>query len=412
MPQLSNEITAQIVDFLSDDIPSLKNCSLAGPCFSYPARKHLFSRFHIHIRNCMRFLQFLDSNPSIGIHFRELRITASNPMEQEETWVDKYLPLLAPNLPNITFLELKGKVRYKAAPFRGFQSVKRLTIIRTEINDMNDFCAFYGMFPLLEVAFFHDIFVYRICTDEVTITAYNPPRALKWTQFNSCRLDPGHYVDWTLKTDMYHHMERIGVCPLQHVGMPPIGRLVSATGPALKHFKLALVGMMTQRGFVGTYRCSRSLHHSYDLTSLPEAVRDHFRLDKNPNLQTIEFGSPAQYADLYGSDDVRSSWFPAMLSTVASTVVEKVVFNLWGGKEGSQGVAVLGDLERIHEKHWSNIADILSGAPFIGLKEVIFHVSGVHDNATQMIDVLKVKFRRFDEMGILIFDDKEDEDCH
>ncbi len=253
IPQLSNEIIARIIDFLVPDIPSLKSCSLTNSSFLYPARKHIFYQVQISIRTCMRFLPFLDANPSLGIHVRELIITASNPMEYEDTWVDKYLPLWAPYLPNVTLLELKGKTfRYKAAPFRAFQSVKRLNIIRTEINDMNDLCAFYGMFPLLETAFFHDIFVYRIPTKDVTITAYNPPKALKWTQFNSCRLDPGQLVDWTFKTDMHGHMDRIGVCPLQLVGMPSIGSLVAATGPALKRFKLALVGMVAQGGFVGT----------------------------------------------------------------------------------------------------------------------------------------------------------------
>jgi hypothetical protein len=252
IPQLSNELTARIIDFLHDDVETLKACSIVCSSFLYPARKYLLHHAHIHIRNCMRFLQFLDANPSLGMHVRELHITASNPMEQEETWVDKYLPLFAPKLPNVSHLELKGKVRYKSAPFRGFQSVKRISIIRTQVNDMNDFCALYGMFPLLEVAFFHDIFVYRIMTDAVTIPAYNPTKYLKWTQFNSCRLDPEQYVEWTLGIGMHRTMERVGVCPLQQVGMRSIGSLVAACGPALKYFKLALVGMVTQGGFVGT----------------------------------------------------------------------------------------------------------------------------------------------------------------
>ncbi|KAI0088560.1 hypothetical protein BDY19DRAFT_906577 [Irpex rosettiformis] len=391
IPLLSNELTARIIDFLCHDIGSLKSCSLTCSSFLYPARKYLFYHVHIHIRNCMRFLQFLDTNPSLGVHVRELHIAASNPMEQEETWVDKYLPLLAPNLPNVTHLELKGKVRYKATPFQGFQSVRRLSVIRTEINDLNDFCAFYGMFPLLEVAFFHDIFVYRIQTESVTITAYNPPKALKWTQFNSCRLDPGQYVEWTLKTDMYHHMERIGVCPLQHVGMPPIGSLVAATGPALKHFKLALVGMVGQGGFV-------------------EAVRRHFRLDQNTNLQTIEFGSPAQYADLYGSDDIGVSWFPTMLTTIVSTIVEEVVFNLWGGKKDNIDSKKTDESEMTCGSPWDDVVSILSGAPFIGLKKVIFHVTGNRSDA--MINLVKERFRRFSDMGILIIDNKEDKDLH
>ncbi|KAI0689249.1 hypothetical protein BC835DRAFT_261627 [Cytidiella melzeri] len=391
-PSLSNEITARIIEFLFHDAESLKSCSLTCSSFLYPARKHLFYHVYIHFRNCTRFLQLLDANRHLGVHVRELHLVASNPMEQEETWVDKYLPLLAPQLPNTIHLELKGQIRYKAAPFQGFQSIKRLSIIRTQVNNLDDFCDLYGMFPLLEETFFHDIFVYRITTEAVTITAQNPSNSIKWTQFNSCRIDPGQYVDWVLQTDLYRNMERFGVCPLQHVGVAPTGRLVAGYGPALKHFKLALVGMVAQGGFV-------------------EPIRSSFRLDQNPNLRTVEFGSPAQYADLYGSDDIAVSWFPMMLSTIVSTVVEEVTFNLWGGKDDVGNPDKTGDLEMIDNTHWDDIVDILSGAPFIGLKRLVFHVSGKGENAVAIVEAVKKRFSRFDEMGVLMIDDRRDPDC-
>ncbi|KAI0345674.1 hypothetical protein BDW22DRAFT_902281 [Trametopsis cervina] len=250
VPHLSNEILARIIEFLEGDLESLKACSVTCHSFLYPARKHIFHHVHITIRNCAKFLQFLDANTNLGVHVRELHIVASNPMEQEVTWVDKYLPLLAPKLPNVVHLELKGKDRYKSAPFRGFQSVKRLTIERTQVNNLNDFCALTGMFPRLEETWCHDLFVYRILTDEVTAEAYNPPRNLRITHFSDCRLDPAQYVDWMVKHDLYRNLEHFSSCPLQQVGLPAVGKIAKAAGPALKWWKLAMVGMVTQGGFV------------------------------------------------------------------------------------------------------------------------------------------------------------------
>lgn len=128
-------------------------------------------------------------------------------------------------------------------------------------------------------------------------------------------------------------------------------------------------------------------------------------------MRTVEFGSPAQYADLYGSDDIAVSWFPMMLSTIVSIDVEDVVFNLWGGKEDLNHPDRMGDLAMINDPHWDDVLSILSGAPFIGLKRVIFHVSGQEEGIASLTAAVKKKFNRFEEMGILFIDNQEDEDC-
>jgi hypothetical protein len=100
-----------------------------------------------------------------------------------------------------------------------------------------------------------------------------------------------------------------------------------------------------------------------------------------------------------------------MLSTIVSSDVEDVVFNLWGGKEYFHSPERRGDITMINDSHWDDVISILSGAPFIGLKRVIFHISGQEDSIDSLTTAVKKKFHRFEEMGILFIDNQEDEDC-
>lgn len=100
-----------------------------------------------------------------------------------------------------------------------------------------------------------------------------------------------------------------------------------------------------------------------------------------------------------------------MLSTIVSSDVEDVVFNLWGGKEDLNNPDRTGDLAMINDPHWDDVLSIISGAPFIGLKRVIFHVTGQEESVVSLTAAVKKRFNRFEEMGILFIDNQEDEDC-
>lgn len=123
----------------------------------------------------------------------------------------------------------------------------------------------------------------------------------------------------------------------------------------------------------------------------------------------MEFGSPAQFANLYGSDDIDVSWFSAILSTITSQGMQEVVFNLWGGD--AESPKEIGDLAMIDDRHWDDVVAVLSSPTFHSLKRVTFHIAGVPENATAISDAVIRRFQRFEDMGILHVDSKEDSDC-
>lgn len=251
IPQLSNELTARVIEFLNGDSESLRNCALASHNLLHPARKLLHHHAFLNIRNSEKFLKVLHHSPQFGSYVRELHVFISNPMEQENSWVDRYLPMMTPKLPNVVHLELKGDKngRYKAAAFESLDSVQRLSMLATQINDMNEFCAMLGMFPHLKTIYAHDLFVFR--SPEIVVKPSNPSNVFRSFSFNSCRLDPGQIADWMIKHGLFVNAEYFSTCPLQQVGVPPVGKLLVSCGSALKHLKIALVGMKSQGGFVG-----------------------------------------------------------------------------------------------------------------------------------------------------------------
>lgn len=251
LPQLSNELTDRILDYLHDDVPTLKNCSLTCRSFLQRSRFNLFRIISVNIRNVQKFCDLLGEVPQLGIYVRELRVVG-NPTESDLTWVDTHLPLITPKLQKVAHLYLTGgkqDMRFNALPFKPLKAVKQLTILGSSITNLNQFCDLLGSFPELEILYSNEIFVFR--SPQVDARSPSPSKCFKRASFNSCRVDPAQLVDWLVQERMLVNMEYFCVCPLQHVGVPPVGRLIRECGTALKHFKLALVGQQVQGGFVG-----------------------------------------------------------------------------------------------------------------------------------------------------------------
>lgn len=123
----------------------------------------------------------------------------------------------------------------------------------------------------------------------------------------------------------------------------------------------------------------------------------------------MEFASPAQFANLYGSDDISIAWFSEILSTIVSKEIEEIIFNLWGGD--TEDPTETGDLQMIDEPDWDNVLAVLAEPPFHSLHRVSFHVSGIASNANAISEAMKRRFSRLDDIGILHFDSEEDSDC-
>ena len=258
LPCLSLELVATIVDHLHDDPATLKACALVCRAFLPHARAALFRVVSLHVRSSEKFLALLKRTPALGAYVRTLHILVSA-FEGQRTWVDRILPSLAPFLPNVADLRLKGNngAVYRAKPLLELKSVRKLSVTGCELESLDDFCALIGLLPELESVTTSDLFMYR-CT-EITTRVPKPNAGFTRMTMNSCKLDPFMLVDWMLQEKVGTNMEYIGCCPTQARGVEALSQLLKEAGWTMKHLKLGLVGLAVQGGFVS--ECIQSVEH-------------------------------------------------------------------------------------------------------------------------------------------------------
>ena len=139
----------------------------------------------------------------------------------------------------------------------------------------------------------------------------------------------------------------------------------------------------------------------YVLITSIDVVRREVALGKNPNLQKLEFGSPAAFGTLYETDDVSFAWIPELLAQVTSPYISEVGFWLWEG-----------DVYEMASTSWDEISTILHSSQFSSLKKLAFHVSGRNPALTsQIASSIKDRFVRFEERGLLHIDSTPDPAC-
>ena len=250
-PRLSTELIARIVDYLHEDIRSLKNCSLTCHVFLSCSRRNLFRAVHLNLRNGLKFLNMLESSPGVSPYVKEVFLTLKS--RESPPWIDKHLPPISSKLPNVHTLHMQGQAVYTATPLLGFQSIKNLYITGCELESTSTFLTLIGSFPKLEVMYTAEMCVYRDPVEDKGPSISKAPANFKSLTFNSVRGDPLKTADWMISYSFTSTLEYFAVCPLQEVGLRPIGRLVKACGGTLKHFKLGLVAMKTQGGFGGSF---------------------------------------------------------------------------------------------------------------------------------------------------------------
>lgn len=250
-PRLSNELIARIIDYLHEDIRSLKNCSLTSHVFLSCSRHAIFQHVHLNLRNGYKFSNLLESSPGIAPYVKEVHVTVSP--RESPPWIDHYLPAISAKLPNVHTLHLGGRALYKSAPLLGFQSIKNLHIIACEFESTNAFLTLLASLPDLVKAYTHEMCVYRDLVVDDGPPMSRTPSNFKSLTFNSSRGDPEKSANWLISRSFNTTIEYFAVCPLQEVGLRPMGKFVKACGGVLKHFKLGLVAMKTQGGFGGMY---------------------------------------------------------------------------------------------------------------------------------------------------------------
>ncbi|GJE91810.1 hypothetical protein PsYK624_079610 [Phanerochaete sordida] len=382
IPHLSNELLARIVDFLQDDVRTLKSCSLTSHRFLSFSRRKLFNTVHLNLRNCQKFTKILETSPGVGPAVRELHVTVS--AHESPPWVDNRLFSISEKLPNVAALYLKGKAIFTAAPILGFRALRSIHFLGCELDSTRTFFTLIGSFPGMETMYANEMVVYResdALMEQFSLPHDRRAKKFKSMSFNSCRMDADRFAEFFVESGYNKTLDYFATCPLQETALPAVGAILKACGPRLKHYKFALVGMEEQGGYV-------------------EPLKRHYDLAQNTGLLTLELCSPAAYARLYGADDLSFAWWPALLAQVASPYIEELGFYLWED-----------DLPQLASPPWDDIVRLVGQPQFESLKRLAFHVWGAEPAAGKIAAAVRRKFAEFDARGVLLIDSKPDPAC-
>jgi hypothetical protein len=252
--KLSPEILDIVVDFLRNDVKSLKSCSLTCHSLLASSRSRLFRVVHLHVKNCQKFLRILETSPGIGPYVRELHITATQ--RESPPWIDKYLPAIAEKLPYVLVLHIKGDATYSATPLLDFKSVRDLHVFNCDLESVNTMFTLFSSWPDLRTFDTHNMRVFRNDADvspEPTVQKSERTPVMKSIILDCSSGDADKFVDWLIRNSFHLSLEYLSICPLKDIGLVSFGKLMKASAESLRYLKIALVGMKTHGGFIGTF---------------------------------------------------------------------------------------------------------------------------------------------------------------
>ncbi|THH28026.1 hypothetical protein EUX98_g6164 [Antrodiella citrinella] len=371
--KLPLDLTDRVIDFMHDDTATLRTCSLICRAFLRRSRYYRFRFVSLNQRTGESFERLLNTSPDVGVYVRDLHVSVST-FERYPTWVDDRLPRMVPKMPHVTLLHLKGNGEYRAAAFSNLTSVRELCLTHCQMYSMNEFVSAVGSFPHVDVIRLRDVQIGMSQT-----LAPVPPKlkkAPKVFEFSSSRLHGPPLVDWLISNNL-HGIESLTLVPLQRAALDSIGKLVQHAGPAIKHLKIGMVTLKSDTAFA-------------------EDLRSLIGISSLTNLESLEFSSPALYAEQYGADDLSFEWILAVVDDVSSSL-EHLVFYLWSGDE-----------EAVTGEDWVRMSDLLKESRFSSLKKITFHVWGRPASCEIIIETIKTTLTELNSRNILHFDDDPD----
>ncbi|KAH8077032.1 hypothetical protein BXZ70DRAFT_963349 [Cristinia sonorae] len=372
IPHIPPELTDRIIDHLHNDKRTLRACSRVSTSWVTRSRYYLWQFVELDLKNYMKFEDILRDNPEIGYFVKSLKTTVYF-FEEKPNWLDESLPRIARRLHSVEQLTLAGNGTYRSAPFHAFPSVKKLRVLDCEFASVNEFISLLCLLPSLEDLFSNNVLVGASATLIKQPTSVQRPK-LKKLEFLATRLDPHMFTDWMIREGIHEEIESIILRPLQKGALIPVGRFISAVGPRLKHFEIAIIALQLQGGF-------------------RDVIGPYFDLSPATGLRSIEFGSPAGYAARYGSDDISFSWLSMMLSQVSSPVLEEVT--LWLSQ---------GDLLGLGTVEWKHVVSTLLSEKFKSVKKVHMRVWGQEKVIADIRRILEIQLKELVEKKVIEFD--------
>lgn len=150
IPNLPQELTEVIVDYLYDDVHSLEACSTASRSLLEPARFHLFSSIVLNTKQRLtRFVAFENNSPTVRTHLRYLAV-------RKPQIEPGFTPIDSGDLAKVLSLDLQVRSLVFFNFIWDFQincnvldSVAELTLDWCTFSDFSSFQDFIMLFPHL-----------------------------------------------------------------------------------------------------------------------------------------------------------------------------------------------------------------------------------------------------------------------
>ncbi|OCH91126.1 hypothetical protein OBBRIDRAFT_803523 [Obba rivulosa] len=304
-PNLPPELTDRIIDHLEGDKRALANCGLVCRSWLPRSRFYSFRRIVLRTTNSKTFIQLLNDDPELGLYTTHLVIGTSR--TDDTDWHVDVLPKVISYMPNVTTLELAGRAAYEAEHFKDFKSVTSLKLRACEFAALKDATSLLCAFPRLEALVIESTLIVRGEQDPSLTEMYRPP--LKDIIVVSSALNPEPFVNWLISGGVHEGFQSLTLLPIQKPALFPVGKFLSAAGPSLKHFEIAL------------------------LEDGPDSFNDifgkHFSLSHCTALRSLAFASPFEYAMAFQTGHASFSWIASMISQVSSRDLEEISFTVY-----------------------------------------------------------------------------------
>ncbi len=384
------ELCDQTIDYLWDDLESLRACSLTCKDWLPSSRFHLFRNLRLrHADDVARFRALLTSSPSIAHFVRKLSLSADydgttpdGTAREDDGWVNGAAELF-PRLHNVTTLAL-ARVRWHAlsadtrAAFAGVsKSVRQLFLFEVSFDASRDVIAFLSAFPSL-----NDLYFQAVSWKHDSPSPFDEPgtglqirdavqeagRMHLSYLFLDPKSSPTLVTEWLLKHPDEQHLQTIQLCWRELENTQAVGDLLQASGSSLESLQVEFPAGISEDA----------------------VMHNHLSLANNTGLRALHFGGLDVRASQAFVSNRLFPWVTAMLSQVGSRHLEEVSFAL--------EIASVQDLLALD---WARIDADLCREEFRGLM-VMFYVSCDQDGmAKEVRREISERLGGFQERGKL-----------
>ncbi|KAI8982881.1 hypothetical protein BD414DRAFT_463930 [Trametes punicea] len=356
---LPPELCDYTIDYLWDDVESLRACSLTCKAWLPSSRYHLFRNVRLrHADDVARFRTLLISAPGIAHCVRKLSFsadydgaTAEGSPQEDDAWVNGAAELL-PKLNRIDTLGL-ARVRWHALHQKTrsafadvFRTVRQLFLFEVSFDASRDVISFLSGFPALQELYFQAV----SWKHDSPAPFDDPNTPHEFAEVGSMHLSylfldpkssPTLVTEWLLKHPEEQRLRTIQLCWRELENTKAVGDLLQVSGASLESLQVEFPAGISDNA----------------------VLQNHLSLAHNTGLRSLHFGGLDVRASQAFLSHRLFPWVTVMLSQVGSRHLQEVSFSL--------EIASVQDLLALD---WDRIDRDLSRVEFHGLT-VMFYVS-------------------------------------